>query len=202
MEFQVVEFIRHLWNNRPSRRLAKKKASIREICSQRRRIMSKSDVEAASELIIKQLENMQEFQDADVIMLYYPIHNEVDVRSLLNKYMDTKTILLPVVHRASIEMRPYTGKENLHRGKFGIPEPKDGSFRGKPDLIIVPGVAFDKNCNRLGRGKGFYDRFLKRFNHTTSIGVAYDRQIVDNIPTDSHDHQLDYVVTPSEIYQK
>ncbi len=200
MEIQIVELIRRLWNNRPSRRLAKKKADIREICSQRRRIMSKNDVQAASELIIEQLENMPEFQDAQVIMLYYPIHNEVDVRPLLNKYMESKTILLPVVHRASIEMRPYTGKDNLHKGKFGIPEPKSGTFKGKPDLIIVPGVAFDKECNRLGRGKGFYDRFLKRFSSTTAIGVAYDRQIVDSIPTDSHDHKLDHVVTPTQIY--
>lgn len=200
MEFKIIETLRHLWDNRPSHRLAKQKANIREITSQRRRIMTKEEVKEKSERIVERLEQMPEFQEAQVIMCYYPIHNEVDIRPLLNKYKESKTILLPVVHRASIEMRPYTGKEDLHRGKFGIPEPKSGTFRGKPDLIIVPGVAFDKNCNRLGRGKGFYDRFLRRFVGVESIGVAYDRQVVDKIPTDRFDKRMTHVVTPTATY--
>ena len=169
MEIQIIETLRHLWDNRPSRRKAKQKASVREIASQRRRIMSKEDVKEKSLLITQQLEEMPVFQEAQVIMFYYPIHNEVDVRPLLNKYMESKIILLPVVHRASLEMRRYTGKEDLHRGKFGIPEPRSGTFKGRPDLIIVPGVAFDKKCNRLGRGKGFYDRFLRHFPNVPTI---------------------------------
>ncbi len=200
MEIKIIETLRRLWDNRPSRRKIKQKASIREIASQRRRIMTKEDVAETSLLITRQLEEMPIFQDADVIMFYYPIHNEVDVRPLLNKYMETKIILLPVVHRTSLEMRIYTGKDDMHRGKFGIPEPKSGTFKGKPDLIIVPGVAFDKSCNRLGRGKGFYDRFLKHFPHVPTIGVAYDKQIFDSIPTCRFDHPMTHVVTQSKVY--
>jgi len=200
MEIPIIESLRQLWKSRPSHRRAKEKSNIREICSQRRRIMSKDQVTEASAQIVARLEEMPEFQNADVIMMYYPIHNEVDIRPLINKYFETKTILLPVVHRASIEMRPYTGKDCLHRGKFGIPEPKSGSFRGKPDLIIVPGVAFDKNCNRLGRGKGFYDRFLKAYKRVPAFGVAYDRQIVAKIPTTWHDKPMTHIVTQTETY--
>ena len=202
MEIAIVETLRRLWNNRPSQRLAKQKSDIRELAAQRRRIMTKEEVSEASELIISQLERLPEFEQAQVIMMYYPIHNEVDIRPLLEKLYETKTILLPVVHRASLEMRRYTGKECLHRGKFGIPEPVSGTYRGKPELIIVPGVAFDKKCNRLGRGKGFYDRFLHRLKRVKSIGLAYDKQVVPHIPTNHLDRQLDIVVTQTEVYTR
>ncbi len=202
MEIAVVEFIKRTWKNLPFNRARKKKNSIRELAAQRRRVMSKEQVEEYSQQIISQLEQQRAFQEAKVILFYYPISNEVNVRPLLEKYKDEKTILLPVAHQKSIEMRPYTGREGLHRGRYGIPEPKHGTYKGKPDLVIVPGVAFDKKCNRLGRGKGYYDRFLNKLKDVKTIGLAYDKQVVEEIPTTYWDVRLDCVITQTEIYTK
>ena len=188
---QIYDFLRKL----PSRRLKKEKEEMRMIMRQRMQRMSAEDRIAMSEQICRRLRDNDIFREAKVVMMFYPILNEPDVRPLMEEFYQSKTILLPVAHRKDIEMRRYTGKECLHRGKFGIPEPRSNTFTGAPDLIILPGVAFDKKANRLGRGGGYYDRFLHHFHHVHKFAVAYDFQIVDKVPMAHSDVQLDAVFT-------
>ena len=181
-------------------RARREQTALRGVMEQQRRIMSKEQVQEQSALIIAQLEQMSAFKEAKTVMLYYPIHNEVDLRPLLAKYAGQKTLLLPVTHRHSMEVRPYDGEEMMKRGKYRVPEPQTSPWSGKIDLIIVPGVAFDPLCNRIGRGGGFYDRFLKRHRHVHQIAVAYDFQIKKHeIPHGFFDHPVDRVVTPTQI---
>ena len=102
----------------------KEQASMRAIVEQRRRLMSAQEVAEQSALIIAQIEQMSAFREAQTVMLYYPIHNEVDLRPLLTKYADQKTFLLPVTHRHSMEVRPYDGEDMMRKGRLGVPEPQ------------------------------------------------------------------------------
>lgn len=174
----------------------RKKQSIRGIMDQRRRVYSKEQVAADSAMIVSKIEQLPLFMDAKVVLMYYPVHNEVDLRALLTKYPD-KTFLFPIAHRHSMEVRPYEGEELMKHGRFGIPEPQTLPYKGKIDLILVPGVAFDAHCRRLGHGQGYYDRYLRSVN-APSVGVCYDFQIEKHsLPHSAFDHPVDMVITPT-----
>ncbi len=180
-------------------RLRKEKQAVRSLIEQKRRIYPAEQVQADSEAIMSQIEHMQWFRDAQTVMIYYPIHNEVDLRPLLKRYEGQKTFLLPVTHRKSIEPRKYDGEDMMRRGKYKVPEPQTSEWKGKIDLILVPGVVFDPLCNRIGRGGGFYDRFLKKHRRVHQVGVAFDFQVKQHeIPHGAFDHPLDRVVTPTQ----
>ena len=123
-------------------------------------------------------------------------HLDKRLRPLLTKYEGQKTFLFPVTHRHSIEVRPYDGEEMMRKGRLGVPEPQTDTFHGTIDLILVPGVAFDHHCHRIGRGGGYYDRFLAKHLHATQIGVCYDFQLKDRVPHTWRDKRVNRVVTP------
>ena len=173
--------------------------AMRAIVEQRRRIMSEQEVQEQSALIIAQLEQMSAFQEAKVVLLYYPIHNEVDLRPLLTKYEGQKTFLLPVTHRHSMEVRPYDGEDMMRRGRMGVPEPQTKTYHGRIDLIIVPGVVFDQHRHRIGRGGGYYDRFLRKQLTAKKVGVCYSFQLKKHtIPHSWRDQKLDRIITPQQ----
>ena len=165
---------------------------------QKRRVMSASDRQIYSQQILDQLEQMTCFHEAKTILLYYPIQNEVDVLPLVKKYKREKTLLFPVSHRRGMTVHPYAGNEHMHRGKFGIPEPTTPAYDGEIDLVIVPAVAFDAKGRRLGRGGGYYDRFIKKLTHTVLVGVGYDFQLVDEVPAARHDQRVHRIILPSK----
>ncbi len=193
-EGQIHDFLARLpWNV-----VKREKSSLRAIIEQRRRIYPKENIAADSAQIAAAIESLPQFQSARTILVYYPIRNEVNLIELMNKHMHEKTILLPVTHRKSIEVRQYTSEDALKKGKFNVPEPQGASYEGKIDIILVPGVAFDKHRNRIGRGGGFYDRYLKKHKDALQIGVCYDFQLRDNtIPHQWFDHKVDMIITPT-----
>ena len=185
----------------PQRRLHRAKQRMRELLIQKRRMLSAEERTAQSELILSQLEKMTVFREAKTVLLYYPKNNEVDVLPLFKRYKRDKVLLLPVTHRNGMTANPYEGNDKMHRGKVGIPEPTTPPFEGNIDVIIVPAVAFDKEGNRLGRGGGYYDRFLKKQTHATIIGVGYDFQLVDEVPVRKHDQKMHRIILPSQTIQ-
>ena len=182
----------------PSNKLRLAKNKMRELLVQKRRVMSASDRQMYSQQILDQLEQMTCFIEAKTILLYYPIQNEVDVLPLVKKFKHEKTLLFPVSHRRGMTVHPYAGNEYMHRGKFGIPEPTTPAYDGEIDLVIVPAVAFDAKGRRLGRGGGYYDRFIKKLTHTVLVGVGYDFQLVDEVPAARHDQRVHRVILPSK----
>lgn len=191
---QIIDFRDML----PWIRVRREKKALRGILEQKRRIMTKEQVEEESAKIIAQIEQMSHFQDAKVILVYYPIHNEVDLRPLVAKYKDQKTFLYPATHRHSMEVRMYAGEEDMKRGKFHVPEPQTPMYTGDIDLIIAPGVAFDHKCMRIGRGGGFYDKFLREYRNVFQIGVGYDFQLRKReLPHNWWDRGVNRVVTPT-----
>lgn len=154
-----------------------------------------------SEMILKRLEETELFRQASCIALYYSIPGEVQTADFLEKWFDKKQLLLPLVVGDDLRLLPYKGKETLRPGAFGIPEPADQKptvFESEIDLIIVPGVAFDRQLNRMGRGKGYYDRLLATLQ-IPKIGICYDFQLQDTVPVEPLDKKMDLIITEKEI---
>lgn len=177
----------------------REKKSIRGIIEQRRRIYPADKIASESHAIVAQIEQMTCFREAKTVMIYYPIHNEVDVRELANKYKDEKVFLLPVTHRRYMEPCRFEGEEQLQKGHLHVPEPQSKPYKGKIDLIIVPGVVFDKKLNRIGRGGGYYDKFLRHHRSSFQLGVCFDFQLREReLPHFFFDHKMQRVVTPTQ----
>ena len=192
---QIHDFLAWL----PWVRIRREQSALRAIVEQRRRMMTPEEVAEQSARIIAQVEQMASFRNAQTVLLYYPIHNEVDLRPLLAKYEGQKTFLFPVTHRHSMEARSYDGEEMMRKGRLGVPEPQTETFKGVIDVILVPGVVFDKHCHRIGRGGGYYDKFLAKQLHAVRIGVCYDFQLKKHdIPHLWKDRKMNRVVTPQQ----
>ncbi len=157
---------------------------------------------ADSAKVIQQIENLEAIQNKNVFLFYYPHKNEVDLRPLIEKLLyHGKTVLLPKTTEDTIIPIQITSLNDLKKGKFSIPEPEGKPFpKEKIQVVFIPGVAFDKNGNRIGYGKGYYDRFLQDIN-PLKIGVAYDFQVLDHIPAEKHDQRVDYIITPTKIHK-
>lgn len=190
---QLQYFVQMLpWINTRQRQ-----AELRAIIERKRRIYDAARASSDSTTIISHIEQLEIFRTAKVVLLYYPIRNEVDLRPLVDKYQSEKLFLLPVIHRDHMDICPYHKGDTLKLGHARVPEPQSSPYRGKIDLILTPGVVFDKQKHRIGRGGGYYDRFLRRYRHAFALGVGYDFQLLDNtIPHTSRDKTLDGVVTP------
>lgn len=154
-----------------------------------------------SEKILKLLEETELFRQASCIALYYSIPGEVQTAGFLEKWFEKKQLLLPLVVGDDLHLLPYKGKESLQPGAFGIPEPIDTEAtvpESAVDLIIVPGVAFDRQLNRMGRGKGYYDRLLSTLQ-APKIGICFNFQLQNNIPVEPFDKKMDLIITEKEI---
>lgn len=194
-ESNILDFLKLL----PSRRRQQAKRKMRELLSQKRRILTQEMVRENSDKVVALVEQLPAFQTAKTVLIYYPTRNEIDVLSLIKKYKSTKTFLFPVVHRHGMTACPYEGNDKMHRGKFNIPEPTTAPYEGKIDLTIVPGLGFDTKGNRLGRGGGYYDRFISSTkSQSLLVGVGYDFQIVDIVPTNLFDKHMNYVISPTK----
>jgi len=157
---------------------------------------------AKSLVILNRLLKMQEFQNAVTVLFYYAFLGEVETIEMIKRAQQLgKRIGLPKIIKEKNIMYSTLAEDlnaGLEDGPYGIKQTKESkvlSFKDI-DMIIVPGIAFDKNNNRLGRGGGYYDRFLKDIPaNIPTVGLAFDFQIVDNLPTDKHDVPVHHVLT-------
>lgn len=172
------------------------KDNIRKELLAKRNSLSENEIEEKSGGIRHNIENCTPFKNASKVMLYFEIGSEVKVSPLL---MDSKEFYLPKIFDESIIAVKFDGFENLKINKFGIKEPSGNENEKGIDLCIVPGVGFDKNSVRIGYGKGYYDKFLSEFKGL-KIGVCYDFQMVEDIPSDSHDIKMDVIITEKDVH--
>jgi 5-formyltetrahydrofolate cyclo-ligase len=141
----------------------------------------------------------QLFKRAKRVMFYVTFDGEVDTRQMITHAKKLGKIVAAPVCRKDKTMRPCRMKDvtQLVKGLYGVYEPAVKEFMRLEDLdlVIVPGIAFDTRGNRLGRGKGYYDRFLHKIpKKTTSIGLAFDFQILPDIPIVATDARVDRVI--------
>ncbi len=167
----------------------------RKIKSMRSMLLEQERMEAA-ERVFSLLEHTAGFMVSDNILIYHSLPDELPTQQFLKKWNGVKHFFLPRVNGVNLEILPYD-ESRLELGSFYIEEPTGDNVVSPEeiDLIVVPGVAYDKNRNRLGRGKGFYDRLLAT-TKALKIGVGYDFQLLDEIPTEEHDVKMDFVITP------
>ena len=174
------------------------KDELRHIIRQLKRDASAAQRQQWSAKICDLLLSDSRLKQAPVVISYAPLPDEADVSGATEWcWRAGKTVLLPkVVSDTEMELRVYEGPGSLRRGRYNIMEP-DGPPASPHDmadaLALVPGMAFDRQGHRLGRGKGYYDRLLSRTPLRT-IGVAFRFQIVEAVPHDSHDIKVDDVV--------
>lgn len=157
----------------------------------------KSSATQQSAEILTALEAHPAFRAADTVLLYHSLKDEVDTHELIRKWSRLKRILLPVVVGDDLELRVYTGPEDLAIGAYGIEEPTGARFTDYAAIgfIAVPGVAFDRNGNRLGRGKGYYDRLLPRIPAAYKAGICFPYQLVEEVPAEPFDIRMDEIIT-------
>lgn len=157
---------------------------------------------AYSQKICDRLVRTEAFQKADCIALYYAMRDEVQTAGLIEEWCQKKKIVLPVVVGDTLRFYTYTGKEQLKKSRLGVPEPEITHLTAEwvppeqIDLFIVPGIAFDRALNRMGRGKGYYDRFLANVQKPL-IGLCFEFQRLPQIPTEPHDRKMTTVITES-----
>ncbi len=140
------------------------------------------------------------------VAIFAPMETEPDVE-LLWKHAEGKTICYPTIRMGGLDFIGVGGPESVTVGQFGIREPVFDQARVIPpdtfDLILVPGVAFTANGDRLGRGGGFYDRLLATPGFRAfKVGVCFDRQVLDSLPLEPHDQRVHRVATESGFLQR
>lgn len=154
-----------------------------------------------SEAVWKKVESLEEFKHAGTVLIYWSLPGEVITESFIEKWHGRKRIILPLVEGDDLRLKEYCpGK--LKEGFRGIMEPSADATEVSPeeiDFAIIPGVAFDSHCERLGRGRGFYDRLLPAIECPVA-GVGYDFQIVEEVPINERDQHLSMVVTPTYLF--
>lgn len=142
------------------------------------------------------IEMNMHYQDAGIVMLYHPLWDEVDIRPLFDRALNSgKKVILPTVKGDDIIPVEITKDTEWIVGEYNILEPVAEPYNGHIDLIVVPGVAFDTQNNRLGRGKGYYDRFLAKHQTAYRLGLCFKFQMVDKVPTEPFDLPMNEVIS-------
>jgi 5-formyltetrahydrofolate cyclo-ligase len=168
--------------------------------------MSESALNSASVAISTWLGSLASIESSTTILAYLPLAQEVDLQNLMRGWIEEgKTVCVPVANWEDNTMQAVLltsmEPEALIESKHGLREPKERFFVPTEliDIVLVPGLAFDASGGRLGRGGGFYDRFLARTRPPMSIGVAFDEQMVDRLHLDPHDILLTAIATPKGL---
>ncbi len=162
--------------------------------------MTKEQVEAGSFCVFSRLKEMGELAAAQTVFCYISVRNEVDTAGILAHFSQMgKKIYVPVVRGKEMFAVRWLPEGETIQNEFGIPEPAGwGEESPGMDVALVPGVVFDRKLGRIGCGGGYYDRWLAA-NRCISIALAYDFQVVDELPQDAHDRRVDRIVTPGGV---
>lgn len=166
----------------------------KQMLIKRRNISNKKEL---STIIVNKIINLDIYKESRVVALYYSLKDEVETRDLIIKSLD-KILLLPKIINEKIEFIKIDNATKYEKSSFGVMEPVGTIYNGPIDIIIVPGVAFDRNLNRLGFGRGYYDKYLSH-KDIYKIGICFDEQLIDNLIIDNHDIKMDLIITEKEF---
>lgn len=176
--------------------MKEQKRQLRKQIKEAKKLWPAEELATASHTLLEQLEQHPRFVAARTILLYYSLPDEVQTHAFVEKWYTSKKVLLPVVVGDELELRHYTGPSCLKEGAFHIEEPTGEPFTQfhEIELAVIPGVSFDCQGNRLGRGKGYYDKLLPKLS-SYNIGICYQFQTCEEIPTEPFDRPMDEVWT-------
>ncbi len=172
--------------------------------------MSELDVELKSKSIVDKIKELDDYKNAENVFSYFPFGSEVDVKNLIIDCLNNnKNVYLPkIISLEEGDMRfiKISSLDDVSVGCMNIMEPLENDFEVlfNNSFMIMPGVAFDRNFNRIGYGKGFYDRYLDSHKIDCKCAVAYDIQVLNNtfIDADEYDKKMDFIITENCILRK
>ena len=182
------------------------KKTLRQKMLKKRSDVNKSEILEKSNQIKKRLFKTKELNQAHTILFYISYDNEVYTHDMIKECISNgKHVIVPITDKENrfLILSKLENWENLDCGAYGILEPRKEHVKEISidliDLIVIPGVAFDEHGNRIGHGMGYYDGLLKNSINATHIGLAFEFQIVDTIPVEEHDINVDKIVTEKRI---
>ncbi|MGO5051432.1 5-formyltetrahydrofolate cyclo-ligase [Lachnospiraceae bacterium LCP25S3_G4] len=182
-----------------------KKQEIRKACLLQRKALSLQDWKVKSDIIIDKVLSHPLYLDAEYILCYIDAKQEVCTKRLIEKSLRLgKKVAVPRVSGSEMAFYYIQSYRELEPGYFGILEPNKHTPIASPPhaLVIMPGVAFDFNCNRIGYGKGFYDKYLVKHENYRRMALAFDIQCVEHVEADEFDIRPELVVTEGYIYEE
>lgn len=189
--------------------LAEQKQAIRQAAHEARR--AQPDKDAVSAAITDRVRQLEAYRAANCVMWYIDVRAEVRTRHALpEEIAGPRRVVIPYCVDGELELFPLESVEELEQGMYGILEPRP-ELRDRPDkqvsvadldLILVPGVAFDRRGGRLGHGKGYYDKLLENAKpETPLVALAFECQLFPEVPMQEHDIYMDHVVTEADVYR-
>ena len=176
------------------------KAALRKHLLEKRDATSAELRNISSKKIYQKLKRVDSYINSQNIACYFPIGSEVDTNNIMLDILERgKNMLLPKIVDNNLEFYSIPNLEKLEKGRFDIMEPKDSCKKAeKIDCVLVPTVGVSKLGDRLGYGRGYYDKFLSSTN-AVKISLTYSKQIVKSIPSESYDIKIDLIITEDEI---
>lgn len=194
-------------NDNESERTSLFKRDIRKRIQNKRNSLPIWDRKKRSKIIAEKFFGTAYYNNSNNILIFYPFRSEIDVTIIIRQALENKkNIILPRIHDQELKLFYVDNlKKQLERGAYGIMEPTPGLCRlaktSDIDLVVVPGISFDKNLNRLGYGGGYYDKLLLHIPEgVKKIALCFDIQVVDSIPVSEHDIKVDILITDTKIY--
>jgi len=194
-------------NDNESERTSLFKSDIRKRIQNKRNSLPIRDRKKRSKIIAEKFFGTAYYNNSNNILIFYPFRSETDVTIIIRQALENKkNIILPRIHGQELKLFYVDNlKKQLERGAYGIMEPTTDLCRPAKisdiDLVVVPGISFDKNLNRLGYGGGYYDKLLLRIPEgVKKIALCFDIQVVDSIPVSEHDIKVDILITDTKIY--
>lgn len=170
--------------------------------------LKREEIEKLSSQIAKNMIESEVYKNADVIYPYVAYNQEVITDEIIeDAWKNGKKVAVPKVLGDIMEFFYIESFDELENGYFDIPEPKETKNLAKGSknvLIIMPGLAFDRDFGRIGYGGGFYDKYLDSHPETTfaKVALTYDFQILEHVETEAHDYKVDAIITPTEVISK
>ncbi len=176
------------------------KALLRQEMKKRAENIVVADKESADKAIFETLFSLPEYEKAKKLFVYVSDGAEVSTRPIIEKSLGLgKEVFVPLCHGKGImDAIRINAFSELSVGRYGLLEPRGDGERANPeelDLIIAPGVAFDKECHRLGRGAGYYDRYIQKAKKAYCIGICYGAFLEEKIEAEAHDERMDAVIS-------
>ncbi len=180
------------------------KKMTRNTIKEMRLALKKEEVMECSKACVSKVLQFPELIEAKTVCVYMPTGNEIDTAEIIRYCKENgKRLAAPRVNGDTMEFYYFTDETDMEQGAYDIWEPTGTeAVEDEESLVIMPGVAFDLSCNRIGYGKGYYDRYLSAHPHMKKVALAYDFQIVGRIKREVHDVRPDVVVTESRVIMK
>lgn len=173
------------------------KEQIRKIYRNGRNSLNQEQVQEWSGQICERLQASQLYRDAAAVCFYYPLGKEVNLLAAAAKALEErKKVAFPKTEGDEIRFYQVENLKDFREGSFHVMEPvSDKRLMETTPLVLTPGLVFDRQKNRMGYGRGYYDRFAAGTPDAVKVGIAYEMQITEQIPVDGYDVPMDYILT-------